>query len=447
MADLPLSVERLLDDTDPPTIRPTTTAAVSAAVTACASESVSIVPVGGDTGLSGGTELPDATPAVHVALGGLDAIRSVDADRWTITAEAGVTIQAVQEAAAAVGRQFAPDWGARGSATVGGAVSTDAGGHNVVRHGNMRENVLGLEVVLADGTVWDGLRALRKDSSGYDLKQLFIGGEGTLGIVTAAVLRLVPATPHRQSALAAIPDLDQLAALVELVRTASDGTLTAIELMPDTGLQIAADRLEIAHPLADTAADHVLVSLAAGEPVTDRLTAILAEATDRGLITDAVFASSGDQEAALWQLRDMQSPTQSRPELVDESLKYDAAVPVDRIADLVRVVGSHVRSAAPGAEVHAFGHVGDGNIHLWVLPGTDPAAFAAQRKQLRDDIDAIVFAHDGTLSAEHGIGTLLRDRIGDQKPPIEWDLMRRIKHTLDPGNIFNPGKTLPDQST
>lgn len=434
-ADLGLSPDPLL--------RPTSVDEVARIISTCAAHHVAVVPAGGQTGLSGGTELAGNRPSIEVRLDRLNSIRSIDPDRWTITVDAGVTVEAVQGAARAVGRQFAPDWGARGSATIGGAISTDAGGNNVIRYGNMRENVLGLEVVLADGTVWDGLRSLSKDSSGYDVKQLFIGGEGTLGVVTGAVLRLVPQTPYRQSALAALAELAALPAVADRVRTQASGTLTAFELLPDEGLRSAAERLSLAHPLPGRSDYHVLLSLSGSTSVTDELAELLEGLAAEGLIADAAVAVSPEQEQALWQLRDVQSPTQSRPELVEQSLKYDAAVPVDRIVALLESISAATSRVAPDAFVHAFGHVGDGNIHVWILP-PDADGFAG-REELRSEIDDIVIGLDGTLSAEHGVGTLLRGRVGRQKPDIEWHMMREIKHAFDPENLFNPGKMLPDQ--
>lgn len=426
------------------TARPRSTAEVAAFVSCCARYNIAIVPVGGDTGLSGGTNLPANRPAARLSLDRMSAIRSVDPDRWTMTVEAGVTIEAIQDAATEAGRAFAPDWGARGTATIGGAISTDAGGTNVVRYGNMRENILGIEVVLADGTIWDGLRALRKDSSGYDLKQLFIGGEGTLGVVTAAVVRLVPATPHRATALVALAGLDQLAAFVEHVRTAATDTVTALELMSDEGIRTAADRFDLSHPLPGRASHHVLVSLSAGTPVTDALSELLKTAAEWGLISDAAVAVSADQESALWRFRELQSPTESRPEVVADSLKYDIAVPLDHVGALLHRSQAVVDESGTNARIHAFGHVGDGNIHLYVLAGADIEGFRSVRETVRTDIDDLVFELGGTLSAEHGVGTLLRDRVGPQKSAIEWELMRRVKDTFDPANLFNPEKMLPE---
>ena len=426
-------------------VRPASVEETALVVQACKSDGVAIVPQGGNTGMSGGA-VPAGTerPSIVLSMSRMNRIVSVDPDRWTITAEAGATIDAVQQAAAAVNRLFAPDWGARGTATVGGAIATDAGGNNVVRYGNMRDNVLGLEAVLADGRVWNGLRALRKDSSGYDLKQLFIGAEGTLGVVTRAVLRLNPATPQTQSALAAITGLDRLTPLLELATARCGGDLTAFELIPAVGVERVCEKFGLTRPLETSEEFCVLVRLASAEPVSDRLGAFLAEASQRGWITDAAVAVTDEQEARLWAIRDELSPMFLWSQH-EHGVKLDTAVPIDLFGAYHDEVRSLAADLAPGALTYGFGHVGDGNIHLYVLPTSDDqvAPFLAVREQLQERIDEATFAFGGTLSAEHGIGQLLRDRIRPQKPEIEWDLMRAIKNALDPQGIMNPHKTLP----
>ena len=294
--------------------------------------------------------------------------------------QAGVTIEALQEAATAVDRKFAPDWGARGSATIGGAIATDAGGNNVVRYGNLRDNVMGLEVVLADGRIWDGRRALRKDSSGYDLKHLFIGAEGTLGIVTSAVLKLVPATPHTQSALAAISGLDALMPLYSLAHIHAPAILTAFELMPDVAIERVRERYGVAHPIATRAEHYVLVTLASSEPVTDRLTAFLGAAAEAGLLSDAVVAATAEQESALWFLRDEIPPPRAYPDHHTLGLKLDTAVPIDRISEFIARVGELAAEITPDAHCYGFGHVGDGNIHMMILPTADDAVAALRSR-------------------------------------------------------------------
>ena len=444
-------------------VRPASVEETAVVVRACAAHGVAIVPQGGNTGMSGGA-VPAALgdsgppalsatgegadspqrPSIVLSMSRMNRIVSVDPDRWTITAEAGATIEAVQQAAAAANRLFAPDWGARGTATVGGAVATDAGGNNVLRYGTMREQVLGLEAVLADGRVWDGLRALRKDSSGYDLKQLFIGAEGTLGVVTRAVLRLHPATPHTQSALAAISALDRLMPLLELAESRCGRDVTAFELVPDVGLERVCKKLALARPLGTRREFYVLVRLASAEPVSERLGAFLAEASEQEWITDAVVAVTDDQESRLWTIRDEMSPMFLWPQH-EHGLKFDNAVPIDRLGPYHDEVRRIAAELAPCALTYGFGHVGDGNIHLYVLPTSDDQIepFLAERDRLQQRIDEATFRFGGTLSAEHGIGQLLRDRIRPQKPAVEWNLMRAVKDALDPQGIMNPHKTLP----
>ena len=449
-------------------VRPASVDETVVAVRACAAAGVAIVPQGGNTSMSGGS-VPavagrfDASartgtgldgggrgpprPSIVLSVGRMNRIVSVDPGRWSITAEAGATIESVQRAAAGSDRLFGPDWGARGTATVGGAVSTDAGGNNVVRYGNMRDNVLGLEAVLADGQVWNGLRALRKDSSGYDLKQLFIGAEGTLGVVTRAVLRLHPATPHIRSALAAISGLDRLMPLLELATARCGGDVTALELIPVVGLERVCEKLGLARPLVTGEEFCVLVRVASPEPVSERLGAFLAEASERGWISDAAVAVTEEQETRLWTIRDELSPMFLWAEHV-HGVKLDTAVPIDRFGayhDEVRRIAAEL---APGALSYGFGHVGDGNLHMYVLPTRDDqvAPFLAVREQLQRRIDEATFAFGGTITAEHGIGQLLRSRIGRQKPEIEWELMRAVKNALDPRGIMNPHKTLPTPS-
>ena len=445
--------------------RPASVDETALVVQACASAGIAIVPQGGNTGMSGGAvpaaaaSSGDSSPpdtgeegasrgsqrhSIVLSMSRMSRILSVDPDRWTITAEAGATIEAVQKAAAATNRLFAPDWGARGTATVGGAIATNAGGNNVLRYGTMRDNVLGLEAVLADGRVWDGLRALRKDSSGYDLKQLFIGAEGTLGVVTRAVLRLHPATPHTQSALAAISGLDRLMPLLELATARCGTDVTAFELVPDVGLERVCEKLALSRPLGICEEFYVLVRLASAEPVSERLGAFLAEASERGWVSDAAVAVTDEQEARLWTIRD-ELPAMGLWTQHEHGLKLDTAVPIDRFGPYHDEVRRIAAELAPGALTYGFGHAGDGNLHLYVLPTSDDQIepFLAVRDELCGRIDEATFAFGGTLSAEHGIGQLLRSRIQRQKPSIEWDLMRAVKDALDPQGIMNPHKTLP----
>lgn len=429
--------------------RPSSTAEVSDVVRLCVEHDIAIVTQGGNTGLSGGA-IPapptaiDARPRIILSLTRMREIEDVNIERGTITAQAGVTIEALQHRAAGVDRLFAPDWGARGTATLGGAVSTNSGGINVVKHGNMREHVLGLEVVLADGRVWDGLRSLPKDNSGFDLKQLFISGEGTIGIVTRAVVRIHPRPAEQRIAFAALRSLDALNDVMTLARTSTPGALSAIELIPEVGVAQVVERFGVQRPL-DTVADwYVLVRYDSVRDVADLdgdLTALLADAVSRDLITDGVVASSPAQEANLWLMRDELTATRS---FGGFGVKYDLAIPPDRIAEFLHRAESVVETIAPGALSFAFGHVGDGNLHFTVLtPGRDDGPLEAAAPDLRSALDRMVWEFHGTISAEHGLGRELRDRIAGQKSEVELDLMRTIKQALDPDDRLNPGVMLP----
>ncbi|MEP4652871.1 MAG: FAD-binding oxidoreductase [Ilumatobacter sp.] len=429
--------------------RPSSTAEVSDVVRLAVEHDVAIVTQGGNTGLSGGAvpaapTANDDRPRVILSLTRMREIEDVNVDRGTITAQAGVTIEALQQRAADVGRLFAPDWGARGSATLGGAVSTNAGGINVVKHGNMREHVLGLEVVMADGRVWDGLRSLPKDNSGFDLKQLFISGEGTIGIVTRAVVTIHPRPAAQRVAFASLRSLDALNDLMTLARTSTPGALSAIELIPEVGVAQVVERFGVQRPLESIAEWYVLVRYdSAGEPVDpgDDLTSLLTDAMSCDLISDGVVASTPAQEANLWLMRDELTATRS---FGGFGVKYDLAIPPDRIAEFLRAAEALVDTIVDDALSFAFGHVGDGNLHFTVLtPDRDDGPLEAAAPVLRAALDGLVWEFDGTISAEHGLGRELRDRIVGQKSEVELDLMRSIKHALDPDDRLNPGVMLP----
>ena len=427
-------------------VRPGSTEEVAAVAKWCADNDVCVVTQGGNTGLSGGAQLDAGRPSIVLSLTRMRAIEDVDADGWTMRVQAGVTIEAMHEAAAAVGRKFAPDWGARGTATIGGGIATDAGGVNVLRYGNMRDQVLGLEAVLPDGRIWNGLRALRKDSSGYDLKQLFIGSEGTLGIITRAVVRLYPATEHEQSALASLRSLDDLMDVFALANEVAPDAVTAFELMAEVGMARVSEIFELTHPMDERAEFYVLVKFAGTRPVTDQLTAFLSIGADREYITDAIVAASAEQERRLWTFREEIPPMNLYPHQA-KGLKMDTAVPIAKMGEYHDAVRSVAAELVPNAVAYGFGHVGDGNLHMMVLPleDEDVEPFLAVREELVRRIDEATFSFGGTLSAEHGIGRELVDRVSEQKPSIEWDLMASIKATFDPDHRFNPGAMLPTQ--
>jgi FAD/FMN-containing dehydrogenase len=434
--------------------RPASTEDVAALVHLCIEHDVAIVTQGGNTGLSGGAipkppDAVDARPRVIVSLIRMREIEDVNTERGTITAQAGVTIEELQQRASDVDRLFAPDWGARGSATLGGAVATNAGGINVVKHGNMREHVLGLEVVLADGRVWNGLRSLPKDNSGFDLKQLFISGEGTVGIITRAVVRIHPRPAEQRIAFVSLDSLGSLNELMTMARTATPGALSAIELIPEVGVAQVVKRFSVQRPL-DTFADwYVLIrydSIRSGDDigqVDDDLTSLLAGALSEKLITDGVVAGTDSQEANLWLMRDELTATRS---FGGFGVKYDLAIPPDRIAEFIGRAESLVDGIILGALSFAFGHVGDGNLHFTVLtPGRDDGPLERAKPDLLDALDRLVWEFEGTISAEHGLGRELSDRIVGQKSGVEMDLMHSIKRALDPDDRLNPGVMLPRQ--
>ena len=426
-------------------VRPGSTAEVSSVLQWCTHNGVAVVTQGGNTGLSGGGIPLEPVPTIVLSLRRMNTIERVDPDGSTMTVQAGATIQAMHEAANNVNRLFAPDWGARGSASIGGAIATDAGGNNVVRYGNMRDQVMGLEVVMANGEIWDGLRSLRKDSSGYDLKQLFVGSEGTLGIITRAVVKLHPATPFQQTAMAALTDLDHLMSIFALANEQAPNLVSAFELMPEVGVQKVCETYELIHPMATRTDFYVLVKLASSRPVTDPLTDFLSTAADKGYIADAVIATTPDQEERLWTIRDELPPIGLYPHQ-NIGLKMDTAVPIERMAEFHDKARAIAAELVPDALAYGFGHVGDGNLHMMVLPVADDQVepFLAARDNLVAQIDQLTFALGGTLSAEHGVGRDLRERIRQQKLPIEWELMRTIKAALDPDDRLNPGVLLPD---
>ena len=428
-------------------VRPADTGEVAAVVRACAAAGVPIVPQGGNTGLCGGaTPLADGR-AVVLSLARLRRVRALDADNHTVCVESGCTLAEVQAAAAAVDRLFPLALASEGSCQVGGNLSTNAGGVQVLRYGNMRELVLGLEVVLPDGRIWNGLRGLRKDNTGYDLKQLFIGAEGTLGVITAAVLKLFPAIHARATAWVAVPDPAAAVRLLGLVRALCGDRVTAFEIIGRPALDLVLQHIPATRdPLRGQPAWTVLIELGdalAGGALTAALEHALAMALGQGLVQDAVIAASKSQAAALWALREHISEAQR---IEGISIKHDIAVPVSRIPDLVERAGAALAEAWPGIRIVTFGHIGDGNLH-YNLSFADPAANArliGQSTQASRLVHDQVLALGGSISAEHGIGQLKRDELLRCKSEVELDLMRTLKQALDPHGLMNPGKLLPD---
>ncbi|MEX0696946.1 MAG: FAD-binding oxidoreductase [Dongiaceae bacterium] len=426
-------------------VRPGSAAEVAEVVRLCAAARVPIVPQGGNTGLVGGATPHEHGGEILLSLARLDRIRSIDALDYTMTVEAGCILRRVQEAAAAADRLFPLSLGAEGSCQIGGNLSTNAGGIAVLRYGNARELVLGLEVVLPDGRIWDGLRSLRKDNTGYDLKQLFIGAEGTLGIITAAVLKLFPRPHERITAFAAIDALPAALELLSRCRTASGDAVTSFELIPRLGLDLALRHVAgTTDPLAGRHAHYLLIELSASAPgsgLRERLEGLLAQAMADGLVRDATLADSEAASRRLWRVREAIVEGE-RAE--GASVKHDVSVPVSRVPRFIELASRRVEDALPGVRPMAFGHLGDGNVHFNLIQpaGADPRAFLDRREALSRIVHDTAVELGGSISAEHGLGRLKRDEIRRYKPAVELDMMRRIKAALDPDDIMNPGKVV-----
>ena len=422
--------------------RPASVEEAAEVVRLCAAGGLPVVAQGGNTGLVGGG-VPDGGIVLSTAR--LKRVRALDPLNHTIIVEAGCVLADVQKAAEEAGLLFPLSLGAEGSCQIGGNLSTNAGGMAVLRYGNARDLVLGLEVVLADGTVWDGLRALRKDNTGYDLKHLFIGAEGTLGIITAAVLKLFPAPKARETALAAAGDLVAVLGLFARARETASDTLTAFETMSRRCMEFACRHDKgVRDPFAAPHGYYALMELTSprpGEPLLDALESILSAALEDGQVTDAVIAASTSQAQELWRIRETITEAQ-KPE--GASIKHDVSVPVSRVPTFVARATALVEAELPGIRVVDFGHMGDGNIHfnLSQPEGADGAAFLAEMGRFNRIVHDLAVEMGGSFSAEHGIGTLKRDDLVRYKPAVEVDLMRRLKAALDPKNIMNPGKVL-----
>jgi FAD/FMN-containing dehydrogenase len=427
-------------------LRPATTAEVATAVRLCAAARVAIVPQGGNTGQCAGAVPGSDGDQVVLSLARLNRIRALDPQNNTVTVEAGCVLAHVQEAAAAADRLFPLSLGAEGSCQIGGNLSTNAGGTAVLRYGNARDMVLGLEVVLADGAVWDGLRGLRKDNTGYDLKQLFLGAEGTLGIVTAAVLKLYPAPKAAATALFAVRDPAAAVTLLERFRARCGDRLTGFELMSRLCLDILFKQIpRFADPFTRPYGWYVLGELRDTDAAADlraMAETTLAEGLDAGLVLDAIVAQSQAQAAELWRMRE-EIPEANRREA--PWVRHDVAVPVSRIPELIARGCEILQQRFPGARVVAFGHVGDGNIHFnaTAAAGADAEAFVARQEEIYRLVHDLVMALGGSFSAEHGIGMVKVDELAHYKSAVELALMQRLKRALDPAGILNPGKVLP----
>ena len=429
-------------------VRPGSTDEVAKVVRACAVSGTPVVPQGGNTGLCGGATPDDSGRAVILSLQRMRRVRGIDTANDTMEVEAGCILQQVQQAAREAGRLFPLSLAAEGSCTIGGNLATNAGGTQVLRYGNMRELALGLEVVTAAGDVWHGLRGLRKDNTGYDLRDLFIGSEGTLGVITAAVLKLFPLPVARCTAMLAVASIEDAVTMLGRARAGLGATLTGFELISRECLQLVVDCFPEQRLPFDGASAQlpwcVLLEVSDSESeahARERFEAVVGAAIEAGCVRDAVLAGSLAQSQALWHLRESIPMAEKQS---GKSIKHDVSIPASRMAEFVTGTNAALQAAFPGIRHVIFGHLGDGNLHYNVARGANWNEGQLLARQ--DDVYALVHdrvhAVDGSISAEHGIGQLKREALPRYKDPVELALMRRIKATLDPRGIMNPGKVL-----
>ena len=429
-------------------VRPADATEVAAVVRHCRERGIAIVPQGGNTGLCGGATPEDSGTAIVLSLTRLKAIRAIDTDNDTLVADAGCTLQQVQEAARGVGRLFPLSLAAEGSCTIGGNLATNAGGTQVLRYGNMRDLTLGLEVVTAEGEIWDGLRGLRKDNTGYDLRDLYIGSEGTLGIITGATLKLHPLPAAQRTAMLALDSVESAIRLLAQARKGFGPALTGFEVMAGHVLQdvvrlFPPQRLPFDGP-SSQAPYFALLELSdmeGEEHAQARFETVLGEAMEDGLIQDAAIAESLAQSKAFWHLRESIPLAQASP---GTSIKHDVSVPISAVAEFVREADAALKTHFPGMSTIVFGHLGDGNVHYNVSRGADQTEeqVVALTKEVYALVHEVAHRLGGSISAEHGIGQHKRDELPRYKSALELQLMRRIKMALDPQNLMNPGKLL-----
>jgi FAD/FMN-containing dehydrogenase len=426
----------------PMVLRPGSVAEVSAILQLANETATPIVPQGGNTGLVGG-QIPHHNEIV-LSLNRLDRIREVDPTSYTITCEAGVTLQRAREAAAAVDRLYPQLLPSEGTCTIGGNLATNAGGTAAIAHGIARAHALGLEVVLADGRVLNDLNKLKKDNTGYDLKNLFIGAEGTLGVITAAVLRLVPRPRSVETAFAGVASAQAALELLGIAQERSGGDVTSFEIMTRAGIELVLRHAQgCRDPLASPHAWYVLMELSSQqrEGLRALLEAVLAEGMERDLVLDATIAESIEQGKAFWRVREMFGEVQR---YAGGSIKHDISVPVAAVPAFIREADAAVTALIPGARPLPFGHLGDGNIHYNVNQpvGADKGEFLKRWDEVNAAVFGVVKKYGGSISAEHGVGVMKRDLLPSVKDPVALDLMRSLKRMLDPKGILNPGKVL-----
>jgi FAD/FMN-containing dehydrogenase len=430
--------------------QPDTAAGVAQVVQWCAQHGVPVVPQGGNTGLSGGATPDESGSALVLSLARLNHIRHIDPQNNTLTVEAGATLLQVQEAARDAGRLFPLSLAAEGSCTIGGNLATNAGGVQVLRYGNARELCLGLEVVTPQGELWTALDGLRKNNSGYDLRDLYIGSEGTLGVITAATLKLFPLPAGQAAAFVAVESPVQAVRLLQLAQSTLDAGLTAFELMSDACIALVERHVDAARlPLAERSPWYVLLEVSDPESddrAMERIESMLEVALEEELATDAALSRSVAQFEALWALRENISEAQAAE---GRTIKHDISLPISRIADFIDNTDAAIAQAFAGERQIVFGHLGDGNLHYNLSPGArrtgpaDASAFAALELPVNRLVHDAVAAHGGSISAEHGLGVLRRDEAARYKDPVELRLLQAIKTALDPRHLMNPGKALP----
>src|SRR5271166_4077538 len=427
-------------------VRPGTTQELAGVVTLCAASGTPMVPQGGNTSMVGGAVPHEDGSELVLSTARLNRVRDLDPVDMTMTIEAGVTLKAAQLAAAERGCMLPLSISSEGTAQIGGVLAVNAGGNNTVRYGNARDLVLGMEAVLPDGTVWNGLRRLRKDNTGYCLRQLFVGSEGTLGIITAAVLKLVPRPREICVALCAVASPEAALQLFGRFQSHDAAAISAFELMSGLGTDFVLRHIEGAVlPLASPAPNYVLVELATPRPdagLRASLETLLETALADGIVADAAIAESEAQRAAIWRLREEHSEAQKRE---GASVKNDISVPVSKVPEFIRRAIVACEALIPGIRAVPFGHIGDGNIHFNLAQpvDADPTWFLAQDHAIMETVNQVVRALDGSFSAEHGIGKLKPYMMPDWRGGAELAVMRRIKEALDPQGIMNPGKLLP----
>ncbi|MBX9925017.1 MAG: FAD-binding oxidoreductase [Hyphomicrobiaceae bacterium] len=429
----------------PLVLRPNSTEQVAAILALCHTARVGVVPQGGNTGLVGGQIPHEDRAEIVLSLTRLNRIRHVDPGGGHLIAEAGVTLLTAQDTAEAAGRLFPLSLASEGSCQIGGVMATNAGGVQVLAYGNARNLALGIEAVLADGSIIHGLRALKKDNTGYDLKDLLIGSEGTLGVITAVALKLLPRPAEVATAFVALPGIEAVSDLFRTAETVAGSSLTAFEFLDRTGLDMVLRHAPgTRDPLGDPHPWYVLFDVSAGREDGSALSLVeglLTDAVEAGLVLDATIAGSLAQRSALWKLREALSEAQ-KPE--GGSIKHDISVAVHAIPEFIRRAGPLVERVCPGARPVPFGHFGDGNVHYNVSQpvGMDKAAYLAMWHTMADAVHGLVHDMSGSISAEHGIGRLKRDDLPRFKSPAELAAMRAIKAALDPRGILNPGKVV-----